>query len=60
MIGGASLAGGRGSAFKTVVGALCIAMIGNIMNLLGVGAYTQEIVQGVLIILAVLLYGIKK
>lgn len=60
VIGGASLADGRGSAFKTVVGALCIAMIGNIMNLLGVGAYTQEIVQGVLIILAVLLYGIKK
>lgn len=58
VIGGASLTGGRGSAFKTVVGAFCIAMIGNIMNLLGVGAYTQEIVQGVLIIIAVLLYGI--
>ena len=48
VLGGASLSGGRGSVLKTVVGALCLAMIGNIMNLLGVGAYTQEIVQGVL------------
>ena len=58
VLGGASLSGGRGSVLKTVVGALCLAMIGNIMNLLGVGAYTQEIVQGVLIILAVLMYGL--
>lgn len=58
VLGGVSLSGGRGSVLKTVVGALCLAMIGNIMNLLGVGAYTQEIVQGVLIILAVLMYGL--
>ena len=58
VLGGASLSVGRGSVLKTVVGALCLAMIGNIMNLLGVGAYTQEIVQGVLIILAVLMYGL--
>ena len=58
VLGGASLSGGRGSVLKTVVGALCLAMIGNIMNLLGVGAYTQEIEQGVLIILAVLMYGL--
>ena len=58
VLGGASLSGGRGSVLKVVTGALCIAMIGNIMNLLGVGAYTQEIIQGVLIIFAVLLYGI--
>ena len=58
VLGGASLSGGRGSVLKTVVGALCLAMIGNWMNLLGVGAYTQEIVQGVLIILAVLMYGL--
>ena len=58
VLGGASLSGGRGSVLKTVVGAFCIAMIGNIMNLLGIGAYIQEIVQGVLIIFAVLMYGI--
>ena len=60
VLGGASLSGGRGSVLKTVVGALCLAMIGNIMNLLGVGAYTQEIVQGVLIILAGLMYGLEE
>ena len=58
VLGGASLSGGRGSILKTFIGALCLAMIGNIMNLLGVGAYIQNIVQGILIVLAVLMYGI--
>ena len=39
VIGGASLAGGKGSVTKTVIGALTLALIGNIMNLLSVPAY---------------------
>ncbi|MDR0841306.1 MAG: ABC transporter permease [Christensenellaceae bacterium] len=58
VLGGTSLSGGRGSALKTFVGALCLAMIGNIMNLMGVGAYIQNIVQGIIIVFAVLMYGI--
>jgi ribose transport system permease protein len=60
VLGGANLAGGRGSILKTFVGSLILALIGNIMNLQGIGAYTQNIVQGVLIVAAVLLQGIKK
>jgi ribose transport system permease protein len=60
VLGGANLAGGSGSVIKTFVGALILALIGNIMNLQGVGAYTQNVVQGILIIAAVLLQGIKK
>ena len=54
VIGGASLAGGRGTAGKTIIGVFVLAFIGNIMNLLGVPAYPQDIVKGVIIIAAVL------
>lgn len=55
VIGGASLAGGKGSVTKTVIGALTLALIGNIMNLLAVPAYPQRIIKGFIIIVAVLL-----
>lgn len=55
VIGGASLAGGKGSITKTVIGALTLALIGNIMNLLSVPAYPQRIIKGFIIIIAVLL-----
>lgn len=55
VIGGASLAGGKGSVTKTVIGALTLALIGNIMNLLSVPAYPQRIIKGFIIIVAVLL-----
>jgi ribose transport system permease protein len=54
VIGGASLAGGRGTALKTVAGVFVLALIGNIMNLLNIPSYPQDVIQGVLIIIAVL------
>lgn len=58
VIGGASLAGGVGSPIKTVVGVLVLALIGNIMNLLAVPSYPQDVVKGIIIIAAVLLQKI--
>lgn len=55
VIGGASLAGGHGFVVKTVVGVLVLALIGNIMNLMAVPSYPQDIIKGVIIILAVLM-----
>ncbi len=55
VIGGASLNGGSGSAVKTVIGVLVLALIGNIMNLLAVPSYPQDIIKGLIIIAAVLL-----
>lgn len=55
VIGGASLSGGRGSVLKTVVGVFVLAFISNIMNLLAVPAYPQDIIKGAIIIVAVLL-----
>ncbi|MDR1248143.1 MAG: ABC transporter permease [Treponema sp.] len=54
-IGGASLAGGVGSVLKTVAGVLVIALIGNVMNLMSVPPYPQDIIKGLIIVLAVLL-----
>lgn len=55
VIGGASLSGGEGSAVKTVVGVLILALIGNIMNLLSVPSYPQDVIKGFIIIASVLL-----
>lgn len=55
VIGGASLSGGKGSAFNTLLGVLILGMIGNIMNLMNIPAYSQQVIKGVIIILAVLL-----
>lgn len=55
VIGGANLAGGRGFVLNTVVGALILGMISNMMNLLGVPSYPQDIIKGAIIIVAVLL-----
>ena len=54
-IGGASLSGGVGSVLKTVAGVLVLALIGNVMNLMSVPPYPQDIIKGVIIVLAVLL-----
>ncbi|NLW64755.1 MAG: ABC transporter permease [Clostridiales bacterium] len=55
VIGGASLAGGKGSVLRTVVGAFILALIGNIMNLLAIPTYPQKIIMGLIIIIAVLM-----
>jgi ribose transport system permease protein len=54
-IGGASLAGGAGSVLKTVAGVFVLALIGNVMDLLSVPPYPQDIIKGGIIILAVLM-----
>ena len=57
VVGGTSLAGGRGSIIGTFFGALLIGVLYNAMNLLGVDSYLQKIVLGAVILLAVILDG---
>ncbi|MDY0093121.1 MAG: ABC transporter permease [Candidatus Vecturithrix sp.] len=52
VIGGTSLFGGRGGIGETVVGVLIMGLIINMMNLLEISAYPQQMVKGVIIILA--------
>jgi len=60
VIGGASLSGGKGSAINTLLGVLILGMIGNIMNLMNIPAYSQQVIKGLIIILAVLLQRFQK
>ncbi|MPY22972.1 ribose ABC transporter permease [Shewanella sp. YLB-07] len=54
VVGGASLAGGRGFIWGTLVGALIIGFLNNALNLLDVSSYYQMIAKAGVILLAVL------
>jgi ribose transport system permease protein len=54
IIGGASLNGGEGSIFGAFLGALFMGVVANALNLLGVDAYWQNLVTGLILIIAVL------
>ena len=60
VVGGTSLMGGRGSIGGTFVGALLIGVLYNVMNLLNVQSYAQEVVLGAVILIAVLLDQLRK
>jgi ribose/xylose/arabinose/galactoside ABC-type transport system permease subunit len=60
VVGGTSLMGGRGAILGTFLGALLIGMLNNVMNLIGVESYTQDIVLGLVIVLAVVLDELRK
>ena len=59
VIGGTSLMGGNGSMLGTLTGVLIIGFINNGMDLLNVASYPQQIIKGVIIILAVLIDSMK-
>lgn len=55
IIGGASLSGGKGHAWGTLMGVLFLGVLNNAMTLWGVDDYVKYIVQGALVIGAVLM-----
>ncbi|NUQ47120.1 MAG: ribose ABC transporter permease, partial [Phycisphaerae bacterium] len=55
VVGGASLAGGRGSIWGTLVGALVIGELNNGLSLLHVEHFSKKIVVGVVLVLAAFL-----
>lgn len=60
VIGGASLAGGIGSIFGVIIGALIIAALDNGMSMLDVPTFWQYIVKGGILLLAVWVDSISK
>jgi ribose transport system permease protein len=52
-LGGTSIFGGVGAVWRTVLGVLMLGMITNGFDLLAVSDYWQDIVRGILIILAI-------
>lgn len=53
VLGGASIAGGRGVILGTLVGALLLGVLNNGLNMLGVSPYVQSVIKGGIILLAI-------
>lgn len=54
VVGGAALAGGRGTVFGSFLGVLFLGIISNSMNIIGVSTFWQYIMLGVVVIGAVI------
>jgi ribose transport system permease protein len=53
VLGGTSLAGGKGTLFGTLIGVLILGTLNNGMVLLSLSSYYQQIAQGLVLLLAV-------
>lgn len=54
VMGGASLAGGKGNAVGVALGAIFVGILENGMTLLNISSYYQQVVQGIVLILAIM------
>lgn len=59
-IGGTSMAGGKGTVVGTMVGALILGMLDNMLGLKGINSNLQLVIKGILIIVAVFAQAGKK
>ncbi|MGF9710618.1 ABC transporter permease [Paenibacillus naphthalenovorans] len=59
-IGAVSLSGGAGSIINVAFGVLLLALLNNVMNLIGISSYVQDIALGVVLVLAVSLDQIRR
>jgi ribose transport system permease protein len=59
VIGGAPMSGGKGNALGTFCGVLLWGVIGNALNMMRVNPYIQDVVVGMLIILAVAVSSLR-
>lgn len=59
VIGGTSLFGGEGGIIGTLIGAAILSVLANILNLLGISSFMQQIIKGAIIVGAVL-YEMRK
>jgi inositol transport system permease protein len=60
VVGGTSLAGGSGSIVGTIIGAMIVGILNNILNLLNVNSYWQQITKGIIILAAVMVDVVAK
>jgi ribose/xylose/arabinose/galactoside ABC-type transport system permease subunit len=59
LVGGTLISGGRGSALRTLAGAVAIAAIQNMLLLRGLGSGPQTMVEGLLVVVVVLLSHVR-
>lgn len=60
VVGGTSLAGGSGNVAGTILGAFIVGIINNVQNLLHINTYWQQVVKGVVILIAIIVDVVTK
>ena len=60
VLGGTSLAGGRGTIWGTIIGAFVIGILGDGLVMLGVSSFWQMVIKGAVIIAAVVLDQLQR
>jgi ribose transport system permease protein len=60
IVGGTSLAGGKGSVLRTMVGVMLVTLMSNCMNLLDISTYMQTVLMGAILIFAIWLDDRKR
>jgi ribose/xylose/arabinose/galactoside ABC-type transport system permease subunit len=60
VIGGTTFDGGKGGIGGTIIGVLILAMLNNILNLLNISPYAQQIVKGAVLAGAVVMNEYKR
>jgi ribose/xylose/arabinose/galactoside ABC-type transport system permease subunit len=60
VIGGTTFDGGKGGIGGTIIGVLILAMLNNILNLLNISPYAQQIVKGLVLAGAVIMNEYKR
>lgn len=56
VLGGTSLFGGRGNLFGTLAGVIILTLINNVMVILGVNVFYQQLIKGTVVLLVVAIY----
>jgi ribose/xylose/arabinose/galactoside ABC-type transport system permease subunit len=59
LIGGTTFDGGIGGVHGTILGVLILAILGNVLNLIGISPFVQMLLQGVIIVLAVVMSDMR-
>ena len=54
VLGGASLAGGKGTVLGTVLGVTLIAIMWNSMVLIGISSYWHQVIIGLIILISII------
>ena len=53
VLGGTAIAGGRGLILGTLIGAVLLGVLNNGLNLMGINPYMQDVIKGLIILLAI-------